>query len=260
MLCKDQLNREVFLPKTPLRIISLVPSLTELLYDLGLKDRIIGQTIFCIHPSIYFSNATKIGGTKKVNIEKIRSLKPDLIIANKEENDKNQIELLSKEFPVWISDINTIEDSLHMIQSIGEITGTVAISSQMKASIREKIKNYRLMNFPIKKVIYLIWNDPYMAVGRDTFINSMLSEVGFENLITSERYPEIGIESIKGLNPDLVFLSSEPFPFKEKHAKKINQFLEKEKSVIVDGEMFSWYGSRMLKSFDYFKELQYQLR
>jgi len=260
MLFRDQLNREINLPDTPGRIISLVPSQTELLYELGLENSIIGQTIFCIHPSRFFKTSTKIGGTKKVDLEKIRSLKPDLIIANKEENDKIQIEHLSREFPVWISDINTIDDSLSMIKSIGEITNTVTMSSQIIGSIREKLTSYSLMNFSPQKVIYLIWNDPYIAVGRNTFINSMLSEVGFENLITSERYPEISIESIKELNPDLVFLSSEPFPFKDKHAMVINQFLEKEKSVIVDGEMFSWYGSRMLKSFDYFKELQYQLR
>lgn len=259
MLCKDQLNREVFIPKTPVRIISLVPSLTELLYDLGLKDRIVGQTIFCIHPSNYFSNATKIGGTKKINLEKVRSLKPDLVIANKEENDKTQIEQLSSEFPVWISDVKTVDDALDMIKSIGEITDTFEIASHLIHRICHQQLRYRQHNFGTRKVVYLIWNEPYFAVGKNTFIDSMLGEAGFTNLISTERYPEISMEKLSELNPDFIFLSSEPFPFNEKHALLIDQFLQRSSAKLVDGELFSWYGSRMVQSYDYFVQLQQSL-
>ncbi len=256
MITKDQLNREINIPALPQRIISLVPSQTELLYDLGLKDRIVGQTIFCVHPSEYFKSSTKIGGTKKLNLEKIASLNPDLIIANKEENEKDQIEQLSKDFPVWISDIITLEDALGMIKSIGEITETQDKASEIINHITQSRNDFFKQSKPRQSVIYLIWNNPYIAVGTDTFINTMLTEAGFENAITQSRYPEITLDQIKQINPDWVLLSSEPFPFKKVHLDDLNKSLGKNKSVLVDGEMFSWYGSRLVKAYEYFGELR----
>lgn len=253
---KDQLNREIYLPNSPQRIISLVPSQTELLYDLGLKDKLVGQTIFCVHPSEYFKSSTKIGGTKKLNLEKIASLKPDLIIANKEENEKDQIEELAKDFPVWISDLNTLEDALGMIKSIGEITETQNKASKIINQITQSRKDFIKQSKPKQSVIYLIWNNPYIAVGTDTFINTMLAEAGFENTINQSRYPEITLLEIKQINPDWVFLSSEPFPFKDEHKLEMDKLLEANKSVLVDGEMFSWYGSRLVKAYDYFKKFR----
>lgn len=260
MLFLDQLNREIHLVKKPERIICLVPSVTELLYDLGLKEQIVGQTIFCIHPQQYFKNSTKIGGTKKLQLEKIRSLKPDLIIANKEENDKDQIEQLIEEFPVWISDISTLGEALEMINSLGKITGSVKEANEILTKIYQQLTFFRKEKLEKRKVLYLIWKEPYIAVGRNTFIDAMLEEAGFENVVSTERYPEISEMEIHNLNPDLIFLSSEPFPFKAEHAINLDKLIGCKKSVLVDGEMFSWYGSRMLKSFDYFKELQYQMR
>ncbi len=173
MKYKDQLNREINIPSLPQRIISLVPSQTELLYDLVLKDRIVGQTIFCVHPLEYFKSSIKIGGTKKLNLEKIASLNPDLIIANKEENEKDQIEKLSKDFPVWISDINTLEDALGMIKSIGEMTQTQNKASEIINQITQSRNDFLKQSKPKKSVIYLIWNNPYIAVGANTFINTM---------------------------------------------------------------------------------------
>jgi ABC-type Fe3+-hydroxamate transport system substrate-binding protein len=256
MKYKDQLNREINIPTLPQRIISLVPSQTELLYDLGLKDRIVGQTIFCVHPSEYFKSSIKIGGTKKLNLEKIASLTPDLIIANKEENEKDQIEQLSKDFPVWISDVNTLEDALGMMKSIGEITETQNKASKIINQITQSRKDFLKKSKPKQSVIYLIWNNPYIAVGTNTFINTMLGEAGFENTIDQSRYPEITLDEIKQINPDWVFLSSEPFPFKDEHKLEIDKLLEVNKSVLVDGEMFSWYGSRLVKAYDYFKILR----
>ena len=256
MKYKDQLNREIYIPTLPQRIISLVPSQTELLYDLGLKDRIVGQTIFCVHPSEYFKSSTKIGGTKKLNLEKIASLKPDLIIANKEENQKDQIEELAKDFPVWISDVNTLEDALSMIKSLGEITETQNKVSKIISQINQSRNDFLKQSKPKQSVIYLIWNNPYIAVGTDTFINTMLTEAGFENAINQSRYPEITLDEIQQINPDWVFLSSEPFPFKDEHKLEMDKLLEANKSVLVDGEMFSWYGSRLVKAYDYFKILR----
>ncbi len=217
---------------------------------------IVGQTIFCVHPSEYFKSSTKIGGTKKLNLEKIASLNPDLIIANKEENEKDQIEQLSKDFPVWISDVNTLEDALGMIKSIGEITETQNKASKIINQITQSRNDFLKQLKQKQSVIYLIWNNPYIAVGTDTFINTMLTEAGFENAINQSRYPEITLDEIKQINPDWVFLSSEPFPFKDEHKLEMDKLLEGNKSVLVDGEMFSWYGSRLVKAYDYFKEFR----
>lgn len=256
MNIKDQLGRVITLPNTPKRIISLVPSQTELLYDLGLSDNIVGQTLFCVHPHAAFKASVKIGGTKKLNIEKIVSLKPDVIIANKEENEKEQIEELERHFPVWISDVNTFEDAVDMIESVGLITGTEAKAANIITSVIEARNAFLKKAYPKQRVVYLIWNEPLIAVGKATFIDTMLSEAGYENAVTESRYPEISIETIQNLNPDLVFLSSEPFPFKEIHKEEINRPFNQNKAVLVDGEMFSWYGSRLIQAYDYFSKIR----
>lgn len=246
----DQIRRNIFLPKTPERIISLVPSQTELLVDLGLKDRLVGVTKFCVHPSDLRKKKTIIGGTKNYRFEVIDSLKPDLIIGNKEENDQDGIEKLAAKYPVWMSDITTVEDSLRMILGLGEITGTVP-----KA---EEIRNQLRLNFnsplPYRgTAVYLIWNDPIMVAGHQTFINEMLSFAGFKNLIQKSRYPEIRLDEFMLLNPEHLLLSSEPFPFKEKHLGFFKALFPQAEVRIVDGELFSWYGTRLLKAFPYLK-------
>jgi ABC-type Fe3+-hydroxamate transport system substrate-binding protein len=252
MIFTDQLNRTFSLPHPPKRIISLVPSQTELLVDLGLEDRIVGVTKFCVHPSGLRKKKAIVGGTKNYRFDVIDSLQPDLIIGNKEENDQEGIEKLASKYPVWMSDILTVEDSLRMILELGKITDT-----QSKA---EEIVN-RLkvdMNTPISfkgTAVYLIWNDPIMAAGQDTFINEMLLIAGFKNLIERSRYPEIVSGDLQALDPDYLLLSSEPFPFKEKHLSLFKTLLPNASVRIVDGELFSWYGTRLLKTLPYFKSL-----
>lgn len=259
-LFRDQLGNEIELNGIPGRIISVVPSQTEFLYDIGMKDNIVGQTIFCIHPRSHFKTAKKIGGTKKLRLDEIAALKPDLIIANKEENELSQISELQQHFPVWISDIKTFADAVQMMTSLGEICGkqieTELIIQKINNSFSELENNDRK-----KRVLYLIWNEPWMAAGRDTFIHEMITMAGFENAIVGKnsRYPEISIEDVKSLQPDYVFLSSEPFPFNEKHVKEWNSLFPEIKTVIVDGEMFSWYGSRMILAAEYFKKLNLEL-
>lgn len=139
MIVTDQLQRTIEISDTVNRIVSLVPSQTELLYDLGLGSKIIGQTIFCVHPETEFKTAEKIGGTKKLQLEKILSLKPDLVIANKEENEKDQIEFLAENVPVWISDVNTLDDATNMIVSIGEMTQTGELAHSYIQKINENL-------------------------------------------------------------------------------------------------------------------------
>lgn len=253
------MGREVEVSFPPFRIVSLVPSQTELLADLGLENEVVGITKFCVHPNNWFETKLRIGGTKNVNRDKVLELNPDLIIANKEENTKEDIDWLVQRFPVWISDIKTLDDALEMIESIGRLTKKSAESKAIATSIKQSFERLNSESKRKKKVVYLIWKNPMMAAGRDTFINEMLSKAGFENSITEtdSRYPELTDEHLRKLNPDVVLLSSEPFPFKGKHTDELRAKFPSMKFVEVDGELFSWYGSRLLKSADYFESLNY---
>ncbi|MBA4198087.1 MAG: cobalamin-binding protein [Chitinophaga sp.] len=253
----DQLNRAILLETIPKRIISLVPSQTELLFDLGLNAEVIGITKFCIHPKEWFQTKTRIGGTKNINIEKIKQLKPDLIIANKEENVKEQIEALQAFCSVWISDVNNLNDALQMIESIGTITGKKHNAKCITQRIINSFSQLTTHHSPIT-CCYLIWREPYMTVGGDTFINDMLERCGFINVFKqSQRYPIISIEAIQQQECDLILLSSEPYPFKQQHIEEIKSKIKNSRTqvLLVDGEMFSWYGSRLIQSTQYFHQL-----
>ncbi len=252
----DQIGNVIKLDKFPKKIISLVPSQSELLWELGLQNELVGITKFCIHPNEMFSSITKIGGTKKINIEKIKSINPDLIIANKEENQKEQIEELQKLFPVWISDIYNLTDALNMITELGNLLIKKIPAELLVNDINKKFASIsKIANE--KSVVYLIWQNPIMAVSSNTFIDSMLTACSLKNLIknNSSRYPVISTDELIKLNPDFIFLSSEPYPFNNNHIdfyKKLSPF---SKVILVDGEFFSWYGSRLQYAPDYFNEL-----
>ncbi len=252
----DQTGRTVSIHSAPQRIISLVPSQTELLFDLGLSNEVIGITRFCIHPEEWFHTKTRVGGTKELKMDRINQLHPDLIIANKEENVKEQIEELQQKYPVWVSDVNNLDDAFKMIEQIGRITNRENEAIEVIKGIKE---NFLRVEVPERKPrgAYLIWKEPYMTVGRDTFIHSMLQVAGMENIFhNSLRYPEVQISALKKLNCELLLLSSEPFPFKQKHIDELQIHLPDTKIILVDGEMFSWYGSRLLQAPLYFNSLQ----
>lgn len=250
----DQMGHALSLAEFPKRIISLVPSQTELLFDLGLEAEILGVTKFCIHPKDKCRKKTRIGGTKKFNFDRISALSPDLIIGNKEENYQEGIEELRKTYPVWVSDIYTLEDAFYMMESIGQIVGKAEKATDLVQKIKicfegfsPKIK---------KKALYLIWKDPYMGVAEDTFIDKMMEKCGFENVLKAQkRYPTITASEIRTLNPEIILLSSEPYPFKEKHIQAFKEILPQAEIALVDGEVFSWYGSRLQYAPAYFEEL-----
>jgi ABC-type Fe3+-hydroxamate transport system substrate-binding protein len=249
----DHLNQTVFLPKLPERIISLVPSQTELLVDLGLEEQLVGVTKFCVHPKHLRKSKTIVGGTKNYRFEVIDSLKPDLIIGNKEENDKEGIEKLRGKYPVWVSDIQNLEDAYRMIQDLGGLTGTQVKADQIIKEIKVSFE------LPITKKgtgVYLIWKEPWMAAGKSTFINEMLGIAGIENLITGDRYPAITLEELATLEPEFLLLSSEPFPFKNSHVEELEKLFPNSRVLLVDGELFSWYGSRLKYSPAYFQGLK----
>ena len=261
---KDQFGTLHTFETTPKRIISLVPSQTELLCDLGLEENLVGITKFCMHPFHLKAIKKIIGGTKNVNTDKIKELNPDIIIANKEENTQEIVEELSKICTVWVTDIITIEDNLQMISDFGQLFDKRTEAQKITDKISFAKANFdTFMKDKIsKKVAYFIWANPYMVAGNNTFINEMLKLNKLENIYENreERYPEVIIQKIRIQgNPDLVFLSSEPFPFKDEHAFEIGRFTHHAKTVFVDGEMFSWYGSRLINAFDYFKILQQRI-
>ncbi len=250
----DMMGRCVTLKKSPQRIISLVPSQTELLYDFGLKGQIVGQTVFCIHPESAFKTATKVGGTKKVKYDVIDALQPDLIICNKEENTKEIVETLEAKYPVWVSDIKTLEDNNTMIQMLGELLSKIDEAALIVSEIKTAFNT--LLPQPLQTCLYLIWKNPYIGVGTDTFIDALLPYAGFTNVLKDlTRYPELSNELITQLNPHTVLLSSEPFPFAEKHISELKALLPQAHIQLIDGEMFSWYGSRIRFAPGYFSKL-----
>lgn len=250
------MGRELRLSHKPVRIVSLVPSQTELLYHLGLEEEVLGITKFCIHPDAWFRTKTRVGGTKTVDFNAIRKLQPDIIIANKEENTQAELEALAEEYPVWISDVRTLDDSISMILQLGTLLGKKANAEKLSEIIQEGFERlHPIQGMP--KALYLIWRKPYMTVNEDTFIHDMMQRCGLQNVCGdySNRYPELSLEDIKSLNPDLVLLSSEPFPFEEKHISELRGILPNARIGLVDGEAFSWYGSRIAQSAAYFNQL-----
>ena len=259
MTYKDQLNRTIQLNKTPKRIVSLVPSQTELLVDLGLEALIVGVTKFCVHPKHLRMSKVVVGGTKQVSIEKIKTLRPDIILCNKEENTKAIIESLEGIAPIHISDIYNLEDCYKLINMYGEIfkvkNKVLEITSNIQRK-REEFKN-KIKQQLKPKVAYFIWKNPWMVSASNTFIDVMIHEAGFQNAFKDEkRYPEIDLNNSNLNEADIIFLSSEPFPFKEEHVLELKTQFPKKTIKIVDGELFSWYGSHLQKSYSYFATLK----
>ncbi len=255
MKIKDQLNRTLYFSKTPSRIVSLVPSQTELIVDLGLREYLVGLTKFCVHPKDLRKQIKVVGGTKEVHYDTIKELCPDIIICNKEENTHKMVMELEKIAPVYVSDIKTIDDSIQMVLAIGKIFSVEKKAEEISKNINQELATFLefIKDIPWKNVIYLIWKNPYMAVGKQTFIDEMLQLNHFKNSLEKEsRYPEITMKDLK--KTEIVFLSSEPFPFKEKDVLELQKMLGLDVRI-VDGEFFSWYGSRLQSAFKYFKTL-----
>ncbi len=257
MTFTDQLHRNIEIPAwPPRRIVSLVPSQTELLADLGLENEVVGITKFCVHPEKWFREKTRVGGTKTLNFEKIKSLHPDLIIGNKEENERAQIEELAAHFPVWMSDVVTLEDAYDMIGKVGALVGKSTESQHLIEKIRTQFALYPPPS-TLCPVAYFIWRKPFMVAGKDTFIDEMLRVAGFQNVFSHKnRYPEISLDELAVAQPGVILLSSEPYPFSEKHFEPFREVCPHARIQLVDGEMFSWYGSRLVHSTAYFRKLR----
>jgi len=251
----DQMGNKVTLEAPPMRIVSLVPSQTELLFDLGLDDRVVGVTKFCVHPIHWRKSKTVIGGTKKFDLDLIDSLQPDLIIGNKEENYEEGIQALRERYPLWMSDIVTFDHALDMIRLVGQLTGQAGRAESMIHDITGNFMSLR--PFPSIRTLYLMWRKPWMGAAGNTFIDAVMEKTGLINVLANEtRYPQLSTEEIARLNPSLVLLSSEPYPFSEQHIPELRTALPDARFELVDGEYFSWYGSRLLLAPLYLNQLQ----
>lgn len=258
----DAVGRPVELRELPKRMISLVPSQTELLVDLGIAERLIGRTRYCVHPREKLSTVAIVGGTKRVDFAQIEALRPDFILAEKEETPKELVDSLSALAPVYVTDVVSISSAISMCREVGEIVGLGSeadlLAQQIESAMAEAKYDSKNVASGLERVLYFIWRKPWMAAGEGTFIHSCLEHIGFKNAalgISSSRYPELSLDAIANLNPDRIFLSSEPFPFQEKHAEEFRAILPSARIEFVDGELFSWYGSRMLKMPAYWRSL-----
>ncbi len=286
VIIKDELKHSLNLISIPKRIVSLVPSQTELLFSLGLDEEVVGITKFCVRPYGWFRKKQRVGGTKTVKTEVVKALQPDLIIANKEENVKEQIEELRQLAPVWVSDIKTLDDAVEMIISAGKLLNKETRANELVSGINAAFGQIEPLDKKLNTA-YFIWKNPYMAAGGDTFIDDMLSRCGFVNIFkNTNRYPEVSINKYSITNTQqsignntlsagnhlshsepssfencqLLLLSSEPYPFKQKHLEELQPLLPATKIILADGEMFSWYGSRLLHAAAYFKNLIQQIQ
>ncbi|MCX7607255.1 MAG: helical backbone metal receptor [Bacteroidia bacterium] len=250
----DSLGRRLQIPEYPQRIISLCPSQTETLFALGVGPQIVGRTRYCIEPKGQIEQVAVVGGTKKVDVPLIATLQPDLIIAQMEENTAADVERLSQLAPVYVTRVERYEEALESIQRLGDITQKQREAEQLIQEITFAFSQIPTASEPLR-VLYLIWRKPYMAAGANTYIDSLLTRLGWQNEAASlpGRYPTL--ESDKHVAPELILLSDEPFPFSEKHIPEIQRIWPSAMVYCVKGDYFSWYGARMRKAAPYLRQL-----
>ncbi|TVQ09575.1 MAG: hypothetical protein EA364_13725 [Balneolaceae bacterium] len=260
--------------RLPGRIISLVPSLTELVFHLDLGNRLVGRTRFCIHPEKQIGGVEIIGGTKNPRIDKIKALKPDIVIANREENRKEDVDAISSFSEVLVTEIATVKEALNEMLRIGEVLGKAHEAAGLVDAISREIPG----NSPTNslRALYMIWRDPWMAAGGDTYIHDVMQHFGLHNVCAGmDRYPQLTEDQMCNMAPEVILLSSEPYPFRKKHMSEMAGLFSGSQKfgpgkpdeikppetvkndrragspmvLTVDGEWFSWYGPRMLPSF-----------
>ncbi len=241
-----------------MRLVSLCPSLTELLFDLGLGESVVGRTKFCVHPRSDVDAVESVGGTKNPRIDRIIALNPDLVLLNEEENRREDADaLVAAGISCHISLPRSAADTAEMVRSIGSEVDRAAEAEEIARDIETRaarVVRDAASRTPVS-FAYLIWRDPLMSVNADTFISSLLSLAGGRNVFgaESDRYPEIDADRLAAADPDVVMLSSEPFPFGERHAAELSleTGLPPERFRFVDGELLSWHGSRTPDGIDH---------
>jgi ABC-type Fe3+-hydroxamate transport system substrate-binding protein len=241
--------------RPPRRIVSLIPSTTETLCRLGLADALVGVTAYCVEPRDVVRTKRRIGGEKNPDLEAVRALAPDLVVANVEENVREHIETLRAwKVPVWVTYPRTVDGSLAMIRELGEVTGARAAAAAVLAEIEPLLAAVRaaVAGRPAVSVFYPIWRDPYMTINRDTYIHDLLAVCGAANVFAgrAERYPTITLAEMAGHRPEVIVLPDEPFRFRRSHVRDFEEFgdvpaVRTGRIHLVDGKPFSWHGPRV---------------
>lgn len=248
------------------RIVSLVPSVTELVCELGLADRLVGRTGFCVHPRDAVKRISKVGGTKDVDLDKVRSLEPTHVILNVDENRREDADALAKFVPhLIVTHPLAPSDNLALYRLIG---GVFAREREAERLCREFEEEHAKLlaaagSFRPQRVVYLIWKKPWMTVSRDTYVSRMLELVKWNTVPErgADRYPRIDLEGPVLDDAELVLLSSEPYMFREKHVAELRDTaaVQGKKLALIDGEMTSWYGSRAIRGLDYLRRFREKL-
>jgi ABC-type Fe3+-hydroxamate transport system substrate-binding protein len=252
MMTVDDRGIPLALSEAPKRIVSLVPSLTETLVDLGAEDRIVGLTKFCVHPEHLRRERKRIGGTKGVHVGDIMDLQPDVVIANLEENEAQDVMALEiAGIPCWVCDVRSVERAFRLLSDLGRLVGCEQEGAALEREVRESWLQHREdVRIDAHKVAYAVWRNPWMWAGSDAYIQDVLRWWGWSPWPDEPRYPKYDLDDLIRASIEEVFLPSEPFPFKAEHAKECGPLSTR----LVDGEMFSWYGSRMRRVPAYLKE------
>ena len=244
------------------RIVSLVPSITELLFDLGLGAQVVGRTGFCIHPRNAVRDVPKVGGTKDVKLDALHELKPTHVIVNVDENDYSTFKKIKAFAPhVIVTHPIAPEDNVALYRMLGQIFDAYARAEELAAELQRELAACRAKAWPSERVLYLIWKDPWMAVASDTYIARTLSLVGWHVTIPAggwsgaARYPVIADIGAATQNVDRVLLSSEPFMFRQMHVAELQSQMNVPVDLI-DGEMTSWYGSRAIRGLAYLRNFR----
>ncbi len=241
---EDACRRTLTLPSRIQRVVSLCPSISETVVELA-PGCLVGRTRYCTHPDVAMQAVPTVGGTKNPDIAAILALKPDLIIAEKEENRREDVERLAEDVPVYVFDVRTMDDAVDMLRTLGDLLGAETASRALAERIAAARETLRPLA-PSVPVLYLIWRKPWMAAAKSTYINSVLAEMGLDNVLRDySRYPELDAAALATLKPAWVLLSSEPYPFTEAHLAEVQALFPDARVSCVDGEWFSWYGARM---------------
>jgi ABC-type Fe3+-hydroxamate transport system substrate-binding protein len=240
-------------PSPDVRIVCLVPSITELVCALGLAEQLVGRTGFCVHPWETVREIPKVGGTKDVNLEKVRELAPTHVIVNVDENRREDAEALAEFVPeVVVTHPRAPLDNLELYRLLGRTFDREAEAERLCAEFERAHARATAVERPPRDVLYLIWKDPWMTISPDTYIAQTLALFNWRTLPadTSERYPEVDLGSFAG-EAERVLLSSEPFHFKQRHVAEVAELVPGAEVSLIDGEMTSWYGPRAIAGLDY---------
>ena len=237
--------------RPPRRIVSLIPSTTETLCALGLADALVGITVYCREPAALLRDKTRIGGEKDPDLEKIRALTPDLVVANVEENRAEDVATLRAwGIPVWVTYPRTVAEGIGLVRELGAVTGTAQRASEIAGELAElyAATRARVERRPAVAVFYAIWRDPYMTIGRDTYIHDMLSVCGGANVFADrpERYPTVTLDEVATRRPAVILLPDEPFRFRPAHVSDFKDCAARVQ--LVDGKPFSWHGPRIAEA------------